>query len=263
LKLQDVSITEQQRLQVFAALGEAVVRKLGIYELPAGFKLSVAMPVYNEKATIREIISRVRRVPLPIEIVIVDDGSTDGTRDILAEYEGDEDLQIIYHEKNAGKGAALKTAFSHAQGDVVVVQDADLEYDPSEFPKLIQPIVEGRADVVYGSRFKGNSTRTHLFWHRLANGLLTLLSNCMTNLNLTDMETCYKVFRRELLDDINIKQRGFGVEPELTAKIARRHVRIYEMPISYDGRDYAEGKKIGFKDALVALYCIVRYAIAE
>ena len=262
-KLQGVDISEQQRLEVYAALGEAVVRDLGIFDLPEGFQLSVAIPVYNEKATICEIISRVRRVPIPLEIIIVDDGSDDGTRDILAVFEGEDDFQVIYHEKNLGKGAALKTAFSHATGDVVIVQDADLEYDPSEFPKLIQPIVAGRADVVYGSRFKGNSTRMHLFWHRLGNGMLTLFSNCLTNLNLTDMETCYKVFRREVLDDIDIKQRDFGVEPELTAKIARRKCRVYEIPISYDGRDYEEGKKIGFVDGLVALWCIVRYAIAD
>lgn len=249
--------------QLRAICGDAVLRQLGIYQLPPGFKLSVAMPVFNEKATVREIIKRVRRVPLPKEIVIVDDGSTDGTRDVLKLLESDPDLKIVYHGRNQGKGAALRTAFQHVTGDVVIVQDADLEYDPAEYVKLIQPIVDGRADVVYGSRFTGNVARVHLFWHRVANGLLTLLSNICTNLNLTDMETGYKVFRREVAQSIRIKQNRFGVEPELTAKLARRKCRIYEMPISYSGRDYAEGKKIGFKDAVKALYCIVRYSFAD
>ena len=249
--------------QLRAICGDAVLRQLGIYQCPPGFKLSVAMPVFNEKATVREIIKRVRRVPLPKEIVVVDDGSTDGTRDVLKVLESDPDLKIVYHGRNQGKGAALRTAFQHVTGDVVIVQDADLEYDPAEYVKLIQPIVDGRADVVYGSRFIGNVTRVHLFWHRVANGLLTLLSNICTNLNLTDMETGYKVFRREVVQSIQIAQNRFGVEPELTAKLARRKCRFYEMPISYSGRDYAEGKKIGFKDAVKALYCIVRYSIAD
>jgi glycosyltransferase involved in cell wall biosynthesis len=244
-------------------LGEAALGKLGIYQLPQDFKLSVAMPVYNEKATIREIIRRVQNVPVPKELIIVDDGSTDGTREELKQIESDRDLRIFYHEYNQGKGAALRTAFKYVTGDVVIIQDADLEYDPIEYLRLIQPIVDGRADVVYGSRFTGDIVRVHLFWHRIANGLLTLFSNLFTNLNLTDMETCYKAFRREALATIDIKQNRFGVEPELTAKLARRKCRIYEMPISYRGRDYAEGKKIGFKDALNALYCIIRYRIAD
>ncbi len=249
--------------QLRAICGDAVLRQLGIYELPSGFKLSVAMPVFNERHTIREIVARVRRVAVQKEIIIVDDGSTDGTRDVLRSLESEPDLTILYHDRNRGKGAALRTAFQRATGDVIVVQDADLEYDPAEYVKLIQPIVDGRADVVYGSRFIGNVTRVHLFWHRVANGVLTLLSNMCTNLNLTDMETGYKVFRREAVQSIRIAQNRFGVEPELTAKLARRKCRFYETPISYSGRDYAEGKKIGFKDAVKALYCIVRYSIAD
>ncbi|MFO0946387.1 MAG: glycosyltransferase family 2 protein [Planctomycetota bacterium] len=249
--------------QITRVFGESALRQLGIFQVPADFKLSVAIPVYNEKKTIREIIRRVRDVPIPKEIVLVDDFSTDGTRDMLREMEGEEDLAIYYHDVNQGKGAALRTAFKKCTGDVVVIQDADLEYDPREYLRLIQPIIDGRADVVYGSRFIGDVVRVHLFWHRVANGILTLLSNIFTNLNLTDMETCYKVFRRSVLDGIEIKQNRFGVEPELTAKIARRKCRIYEMPISYHGRDYSEGKKIGLKDAFNALYCIVRYWFAD
>ncbi len=249
--------------QLRGLCGDAALRQLGIYPLPPGFKLSIAMPVFNERTTIREIIERVRRVSLQKEIIIVDDGSTDGTCEFLQMLESDADVRILYHDRNYGKGAALRTAFRHATGDVIVVQDADLEYDPAEYVKLIQPIVDGRADVVYGSRFIGNVTRVHLFWHRVANGLLTLLSNMCTNLNLTDMETGFKVFRREVVQSIRIAQNRFGVEPELTAKLARRKCRFYEMPISYSGRDYAEGKKIGFKDAVKALYCIVRYSLAD
>jgi glycosyltransferase involved in cell wall biosynthesis len=259
LEPEDVPLLEQ----ISRVFGEPILRKLGVYQIPADFKLSVAIPVYNELRTIHEIIRRVRAVPIPKEIVLVDDFSTDGTREILRKMVGEPDLVIHFHEQNQGKGAALRTAFKHCSGDVVVIQDADLEYDPREYLKLIQPIVDGRADVVYGSRFIGDVVRVHLFWHRVANGILTLLSNIFTNLNLTDMETCYKVFRRSVLQDIEIKQNRFGVEPELTAKIARRGCRIYELPISYDGRDYSEGKKIGLKDAFNALYCIVRYWIAD
>lgn len=244
-------------------LGDAALQRLGAYEIPRGFVLSVAVPVYNEQHTLLEILRRIRAVKIPKQIILVDDFSTDGTRDILKGLEGDPDLKIVYHDRNQGKGAALRTAFQYATGDVVVVQDADLEYDPSEYPKLIQPIIDGRAHVVYGSRFAGETVRVHMFWHRIANGILTLLSNFFTNLNLTDMETCYKVFRRDVLEDIAIKQNRFGFEPEITAKIARKKCRIYEMPISYSGRDYAEGKKIGLKDAFNALYCIVRYWWAD
>jgi len=244
-------------------VGTYGLRKMGVYRIPAQLKLSVAVPVYNELNTIREIISRIRSVPIPKEIILVDDGSTDGTRAILKEYENDPDIRVILHQQNKGKGAALHTAFAEATGDIVIVQDADLEYSPSEYPRLIQPIVDGRADVVYGSRFIGEESRIHLFWHRVANGILTLLSNFFTNLNLTDMETCYKIFRRDVIQAIPLKQNRFGFDPEVTAKIAKRKVRIYEIPISYNGRDYSEGKKIGIKDAFEALYCIVRYAIKD
>lgn len=249
--------------QLRRVLGDAALEKLGIYKLPADFVLSVAVPIYNEEKTLLEILKRIRAVQIPMQIILVDDCSKDGTRAILKSLEGQPDLTIVYHEQNQGKGAALRTAFQHATGDVVIVQDADLEYDPSEFPRLIQPIIDGRADVVYGSRFVGETVRIHMFWHRVGNGFLTLLSNFFTNLNLTDMETCYKVFRRDVLKGVEIKQNRFGFEPEITAKIARKKCRIYEMPISYSGRDYAEGKKIGIKDGFNALYCIIRYWWAD
>ena len=243
-------------------LGEGTCRRLGLYQIPPELRLSVVVPVYNEKETVREIVRRVRAVPIPKEIILVDDGSSDGTRDVLAEMEDQEDLLIVYHQRNRGKGAALRTGFACTTGDVVIVQDADLEYDPNEYPLLIQPIVEGRADVVYGSRFQaGGAHRVLYFWHFVANRLLTTLSNMFTDLNLSDMETCYKVFRREVIDEIapTLKQNRFGIEPELTAKVARRKFRIYEMGITYSGRTYQEGKKIGLRDALKAFWCILRY----
>jgi glycosyltransferase involved in cell wall biosynthesis len=242
-------------------LGEAACRKLGVYPIPDGFKLSVVIPVYNERPWIGELVRRVRAVPIPKEIILVDDCSTDGTRELLPRLEG-EDLRVFYQPVNQGKGAALREGFRHVSGDVVVVQDADLEYDPAEYVHLIQPILDQRADVVYGSRFIGDSHRVLYFWHYVANKALTTLSNMFTNLNLTDMETCYKVFRREVLEGIRLKSNRFGFEPEVTAKIARRRDpawRVYEIPISYSGRTYEEGKKIGFKDAVTALYCILRY----
>jgi glycosyltransferase involved in cell wall biosynthesis len=242
-------------------LGESACRQLGIYPIPAGFKLSVVIPVYNEAKWIREILRRVRAVPIPKEIIVVDDYSTDGTRDVLRKLEGD-GLRVFYQPVNRGKGAALREGFRHATGDVVLVQDADLEYDPAEYPRLLQPILEDRADVVYGSRFIGESHRVLYFWHYVANKALTTLSNMFTNLNLTDMETCYKVFRREVLQGITLKSDRFGFEPEVTAKIAKKRNpawRIYEVPVSYSGRTYEEGKKIGLKDALQAFCCIVRY----
>jgi glycosyltransferase involved in cell wall biosynthesis len=245
-------------------LGEPACRHLGIYPVPEGFKLSVVIPVYNEKQWVGELVRRVRAVPIPKEILIVDDCSTDGTRDVLRKLEGGE-VRVFYQERNRGKGAALRRGFAHATGDVVLVQDADLEYDPAEYPRLIQPIVEDRADVVYGSRFIGESHRVLYFWHYVANKLLTTASNMFTNLNLTDMETCYKVFRREVLTHINLVSNRFGFEPEVTAKVARCRPawRVYEVPISYSGRTYEEGKKIGLKDAFQALYVIVRFGLFE
>jgi glycosyltransferase involved in cell wall biosynthesis len=242
-------------------LGEGPCRQLGIYPIPDGFKLSVVIPVYNERQWVRELVRRVQEVPISKEIILVDDCSTDGTRDILPSLEGD-DVRVVYQPKNRGKGAALREGFRHATGNVIVVQDADLEYDPAEYPRLLQPIIENQADVVYGSRFIGNGHRVLYFWHSVANWGLTTLSNMFTNLNLTDMETCYKVFRREVLQGINLKSDRFGFEPEFTAKISkRRHPawRVYEIPISYSGRTYEEGKKIGLKDAFTALYCIIRF----
>ncbi|MDR2180787.1 MAG: glycosyltransferase family 2 protein [Synergistaceae bacterium] len=223
-------------------------------------KLSIVIPCYNEAATIESVIDAVRESPYgPKEIIIVDDCSKDGTRDILETLAHKVD-KIFYHDVNRGKGAALRTGFREASGDIVIVQDADLEYDPAEYPKIIEPILRGKADVVYGSRFMGGEAhRVLYFWHRIGNGLLTLLSNMCTNLNLTDMETCYKAFRREVIQSIEIKEDRFGFEPEITAKVARKHCRIYEVGISYSGRTYEEGKKIGWKDGLQAIYCILKY----
>jgi glycosyltransferase involved in cell wall biosynthesis len=261
---------------LLSMLGESVCRQLGIYRVPADLLLSIVIPVYNERATIREILRQVQAVPGPKQqIIVVDDCSTDGTRTILEQLAAEQpDLVALFHERNQGKGAALRTGFKHATGQIVIVQDADLEYDPAQYPQLIQPIVEGKADVVYGSRFIGETHRVLYFWHSLANKFLTLLSNLFTNLNLTDMEVCYKVFRREVIQGITLKSNRFGFEPEVTAKVARfimpaldgrptRKCRVYEMPVSYSGRDYREGKKIGWKDGVQALYCIVRYALAD
>jgi glycosyltransferase involved in cell wall biosynthesis len=260
--LERVAADPAERVRVLQRLlGEPACRQLGIYPVPDGFKLSVVIPVYNEEQWVRELVRRVQAVPIPKEIVVVDDCSKDGTRAILKELESDE-VRVFYQEVNQGKGAALREGFRHCTGDVVVVQDADLEYDPAEYPRLIQPILDNRADVVYGSRFIGESHRVLYFWHSVANSKLTTLSNMFTNLNLTDMETCYKVFRREVLAGIKLRSNRFGFEPEITAKIARKRNpswRIYEVPISYSGRTYEEGKKIGLKDAFTALYCILRY----
>jgi len=235
--------------------------------LPNDFLLSVVMPVYNERATLRAVVAAVRAVPVRKEVILVDDGSRDGSREILDELASLPDVRTFVHEQNRGKGAALKTGFSQARGDVVVIQDADLEYDPNDYPLLLEPIVRGEADVVYGSRFLIDDSKQghdHDQWyHYLGNRMLTFASNLFTGLNLTDMETCYKCCRREVLADIVIKSRRFTVEPELTAKLARRPVRIFEVPIRYRGRNYSDGKKITWRDGLAAIWAIVRYRFVD
>jgi len=224
-------------------------------------KLSVVMPVYNEFATVEASIARVRSLEsqVGLEIICVDDGSSDGTRDVLARLSRDGVVDVlVLHEVNSGKGSAVRTGIGRATGDVIVVQDADLEYDPRELPRLLEPIADGRADAVIGSRFLGGPHRVLYFWHRLGNGLLTLISNMFTDLNLTDMETCYKMGRRDLMQSLPLKTNRFGIEPEMTARLAQARARIYEVPISYAGRTYAEGKKIGWKDGMAALWHIVR-----
>ena len=221
--------------------------------------LSVVIPCYNEISTVENLLRRVREVPLALEVIVVDDGSTDGTRDLLRELDDKLIDQLVFHEKNEGKGSALRTGFGMARGDVVVVQDADLEYDPHELPILLEPILSGKADAVYGSRFLGGPHRVLFFWHSIGNRFLTLLSNMFTDLNLTDMETCYKMVRTELLQSLPLSAQRFGIEPELTARLAQAGARIYELPISYNGRSYAEGKKIGWKDGVSALWSILKY----
>lgn len=225
-------------------------------------KLSVIIPVFNEKNTIRDIISRVKESPIEKEIIIVDDYSSDGTRELLQNELANEVDNIYFHERNKGKGAALRTGIEAATGDYVIIQDADLEYDPADYALLLDPVIKGKADVVYGSRFTGQGPhRVLYFWHSLGNRFLTLLSNMFTDLNLTDMETCYKLFRRDVIQSIEIQENRFGFEPEVTAKIARKGLRIYEVGISYYGRTYEEGKKIGWKDGLRAIYVILKYGL--
>jgi glycosyltransferase involved in cell wall biosynthesis len=227
--------------------------------------ISVIMPVFNEVGTVEQAVSSVNDVclePLEKEIVIVDDGSTDGTRDVLTKMEQDyerDQVRVLYHRRNQGKGAALRTGFASATGDIIIIQDADLEYDPREYPKIFAPILDGRADVVFGSRFLGGPHRVLFYWHYVGNKFLTFLSNALSNINLTDMETCYKAFKMQVVKDITFKSNRFGFEPEFTMKVSKRKYRIYEVPISYSGRDYSQGKKITWKDGVSALFTIVRF----
>jgi glycosyltransferase involved in cell wall biosynthesis len=222
--------------------------------------LTVVVPVFNEAGTVLLLLERVRSAPVSKEIVLVDDGSTDGTRDLLRGLDAP-DVRVLLHERNRGKGAALRTGFAVARGTVVVVQDADLEYDPAEYPLLLQPILDGRADAVFGSRFLGGTHRVLYFWHRVGNGLLTLLASMVTNLNLSDMETCYKAVRRDVLQSLALREDRFGFEPEITCRLARAGARIYEVPISYSGRTYEEGKKVGWKDGVRAVWCLLKYGL--
>ena len=239
------------------------MKKLDWKLFPEG--MSVIIPVYNEKNTIKEIIKRVRATKLVKQIVLVDDFSTDGSREILEDLKksGDSDLTIDFHSENKGKGAAVRTAITHAVGDILLIQDADLEYDPVDYPTLLGPMLDGRADVVYGSRFLGGPHRVLFFWHYMVNVGLTFLSNILTNLNLTDMEVGYKMFKREIFNDITIKSDRFNFEPEITAKVAKRRLKIYEVPISYSGRTYEEGKKIGLSDGFEALWTIFKYRFTD
>jgi glycosyltransferase involved in cell wall biosynthesis len=228
-------------------------------------KISVVMPIYNERATLREVIRRVLAVPLDLELLCVDDCSTDGSREILSQLQAEDPrIRVFLHPKNMGKGAALKQGIQQATGAFIIIQDADLEYDPSEYPILLQPLVDGKADVVYGSRFMGGKPhRVLYFWHRVGNWVLTLMSNAISNLSLSDMETCYKAFRRDVIQSIRLEENRFGFEPEVTVKIAKRRLRVYEVGISYSGRTYAEGKKIGWRDGVHAVWCLAKYGLKE
>jgi glycosyltransferase involved in cell wall biosynthesis len=257
-------LSENERVDLAERLlGREVCRRIGVYRLPEGFLLSVVIPVYNEIRTVAEVVRQVQAAGVPCEIILVDDGSTDGTRALLESWRGQPGLEIVLHPRNQGKGAAVKTGFERARGDAVIIQDADLEYDPSEYRKLLQPIVENEADVVFGSRFKSATRAVDGFWHVFGNRAVTFVSNLFTNRHLSDIETCYKVFRRDVVQRITptLREQRFGIEPEITAKVASlRDVRIYELPIRYRPRTYAEGKKITWRDGIASLWCAVRYS---
>lgn len=243
-------------------LTPAVCRRLGVYPIPDSFLLSVVVPVYNEVETVASVVQRIREVPIPTEIILVDDGSTDGTRDILAEFEGQQRTTVLMHADNRGKGAAIRTGLAKATGEAVIIQDADLEYDPHEYPLLLLPILDDEADVVYGSRFSSPSRQVPRYWHSTVNRVITLLSNMSTNLKLTDVETCYKLVRREFMDRVlpTLKEDGFGIEIEMTAKLAKLSgVRFHEQPIRYAPRTHEQGKKITWRDGIRALWCIIKY----
>jgi glycosyltransferase involved in cell wall biosynthesis len=257
------SLDELERLAGLLAVDDGSVPAPREFIIPRGFKLSVVIPVFNELATIEQVLANVAAVPIPKEIIIVDDASTDGTRQLLSQYEAAEDIHVIFKPLNEGKGAAVRTGLRRASGQIVVVQDADLEYDPKDILTIVRPIIAGQADVVYGSRFLNRTPQGSSWVHRFGNRALTKLSNWTTGLDITDMETGYKAFRRDVLKSFEIAQPRFGFEPEVTARLARRKFRIYEVPILYNPRGYAEGKKIGLADLFSTLYCILRYAVAD